>query len=36
MVANKFTIADPNDVGMLDCVGFSTDTPQVIADFVRR
>jgi 60 kDa SS-A/Ro ribonucleoprotein len=36
MLANKFTIADPNDGGMLDCVGFSTDTPQVIADFVRR
>jgi 60 kDa SS-A/Ro ribonucleoprotein len=35
MVANKFTIADPKDAGMLDCVGFSTDTPQVIADFVR-
>jgi 60 kDa SS-A/Ro ribonucleoprotein len=35
MVANNFTIADPKDGGMLDCVGFSTDTPQVIADFVR-
>ncbi len=35
MVANQFSIADPADGGMLDCVGFSTDTPQVIADFVR-
>jgi 60 kDa SS-A/Ro ribonucleoprotein len=35
MLANKFSIADPADAGMLDCVGFSTDTPQVIADFVR-
>lgn len=35
MVSNGFTIADPNDGGMLDCVGFSTDTPAVIANFVR-
>jgi 60 kDa SS-A/Ro ribonucleoprotein len=35
MVANNFSIADPNDGGMLDVVGFSTDTPAVIADFVR-
>lgn len=36
MVSNGFTIADPNDKGMLDCVGFSTDTPTVIADFIRE
>lgn len=36
MTANNFTIADPNDRGMLDCVGFSTDTPSVIADFIRE
>lgn len=36
MVSNGFTIADPNDRGMLDCVGFSTDTPTVIADFIRE
>lgn len=36
MVSNNFTIADPNDRGMLDCVGFSTDTPNVIADFIRE
>jgi len=33
MVANKFTIADPNDAGMLDVVGFDTATPQILADF---
>ena len=34
MVANQFTIADPQDGGMLDVVGFDTATPQVIADFI--
>jgi 60 kDa SS-A/Ro ribonucleoprotein len=33
MVSNGFTIADPNDAGMLDVVGFDTATPQVIAQF---
>ena len=33
--ANDFTIADPNDPGMLDVVGFSPDVPSVIADFSR-
>jgi 60 kDa SS-A/Ro ribonucleoprotein len=33
MVSNGFTIADPNDPGMLDVVGFDTATPQVIAEF---
>lgn len=33
MVANQFSIADPNDAGMLDVVGFDTSAPQVIADF---
>jgi 60 kDa SS-A/Ro ribonucleoprotein len=33
MVANKFSIADPNDAGMLDVVGFDTATPALIADF---
>ncbi len=33
MVANSFTIADPNDAGMLDVVGFDTATPQLISDF---
>jgi 60 kDa SS-A/Ro ribonucleoprotein len=35
MVSNGFSIADPNDAGMLDVVGFDTATPQVIADFAR-
>ena len=34
MASNGFTIADPDDAGMLDVVGFDTATPQVIADFV--
>lgn len=33
MVSNGFTIADPDDAGMLDVVGFDTATPNVIADF---
>ncbi len=35
MLANEFTIADPSDPGMLDVVGFSADTPQVMASFAR-
>ena len=34
MASNGFTIADPNDSGMLDVVGFDTATPQVISDFI--
>ena len=33
MVSNGFTIADPNDPGMLDIVGFDTATPAVVAGF---
>jgi len=33
MASNGFTIADPDDAGMLDVVGFDTATPQVITDF---
>jgi 60 kDa SS-A/Ro ribonucleoprotein len=33
MTATGFTIADPQDVGMLDVVGFDTTAPQVISDF---
>jgi 60 kDa SS-A/Ro ribonucleoprotein len=33
MVSNGFSIAHPNDAGMLDVVGFDTATPQVIAEF---
>ena len=35
MTSNGFTIADPNDRGMMDVVGFDTSAPAVIADFVR-
>ncbi|MEM7029154.1 MAG: TROVE domain-containing protein [Chloroflexota bacterium] len=35
MVSNGFSIADPNDAGMMDVVGFDTATPQVMADFIR-
>lgn len=33
MVSNGFSIADPNDAGMLDVVGFDTATPQLMSDF---
>jgi 60 kDa SS-A/Ro ribonucleoprotein len=33
MVSNGFTIADPDDAGMLDVVGFDTATPQLMSDF---
>jgi 60 kDa SS-A/Ro ribonucleoprotein len=36
MVSNGFSIADPNDAGMLDVVGFDTATPSIIADFATR
>ncbi len=34
MVGNAFTIADPNDKGMMDVVGFDTAAPAVMADFL--
>jgi len=34
MVSNGFTIADPDDAGMLDVVGFDSAAPQVMSDFV--
>ncbi len=34
MTSNGFTIADPEDAGMLDVVGFSTNTPSAISDFI--
>jgi 60 kDa SS-A/Ro ribonucleoprotein len=34
-VSNGFSIADPNDPGMLDVVGFDTSAPALIADFAR-
>ena len=36
MTSNGFTLADPNDRGMLDVVGFDPTVPAVIADFVRE
>ena len=35
LVSNGFSIADPNDPGQLDVVGFDTATPQLISDFAR-
>lgn len=35
MTASEFTIADPNDSGSLDVVGFDASTPSLIADFCR-
>ncbi len=35
MVSNGFSIADPDDGGMLDVVGFDAAAPAVIADFIR-
>jgi 60 kDa SS-A/Ro ribonucleoprotein len=35
MEASNISIADPNDPGMLDIVGFSTDAPLVMASFAR-
>ena len=34
MVSTGFSIADPNDAGMLDVVGFDTATPAVVSGFV--
>jgi 60 kDa SS-A/Ro ribonucleoprotein len=36
LVSNGFSIADPDDAGMLDVVGFDTAAPAVIADFIRQ
>lgn len=33
LVSNGFSIADPDDGGMLDVVGFDTAAPQIMADF---
>lgn len=35
MTSDAFSIADPQDAGMLDVVGFDTAAPAVIADFLR-
>jgi 60 kDa SS-A/Ro ribonucleoprotein len=35
MTASGFTIADPDDSGMLDVAGFDADTPSIISGFSR-
>ena len=35
MVSNGFSIADPDDAGMLDVVGFDASAPALMADFAR-
>ncbi|MGV0949140.1 MAG: TROVE domain-containing protein [Azonexus sp.] len=35
MTATDFTIADPNDKGSLDVVGFDGNCPTIISDFIR-
>lgn len=35
-VANRVSIADPNDAGMMDVVGFDAGAPKVMADFAQR
>jgi len=34
-LTNGFSIADPNDAGMLDIIGFDTAAQALIGDFVR-
>jgi 60 kDa SS-A/Ro ribonucleoprotein len=36
MTSNGFSIADPNDGGMLDIVGFDASCPALISDFIKR
>lgn len=35
MTSSEFSIADPNDGGMIDVAGFDTATPNLIADFAK-
>jgi 60 kDa SS-A/Ro ribonucleoprotein len=34
MIATEFTVADPQDAGMLDVVGFDTAAPALMSDFI--
>lgn len=36
MTATQFSIADPQDIGMMDVVGFDSATPQIMADFAKE
>jgi len=35
MTATEFTVADPNDGGMVDIAGFDANCPRIISDFVQ-
>lgn len=35
MTANSFSVADPSDAGQMDVVGFDSNVPQIVADFIR-
>ena len=35
MVSSGFTIADPDDRGMMDIVGMDAAVPQLMSDFMR-
>jgi len=35
MAATEYSIADPNDSGMMDVVGFDASAPNIISDFIR-
>jgi 60 kDa SS-A/Ro ribonucleoprotein len=35
MVSNGFSIADPQDPGMLDVVGFDTAAPSLMSEFIQ-
>lgn len=35
MTATKFTIANPDDPGMLDIAGFDTAAPGIMSEFAR-
>ncbi len=36
LVSNGFSIADPNDAGQADFVGFDTAVPELMSDFARQ
>lgn len=35
MVSNNFSIADPDDAGMMDVVGFDSSVPEIMSNFAR-
>ncbi len=35
MTSTNFSIADPNNGGCLDCIGFDSNVPSIISDFIR-